>query len=85
MKSPTYIQEFREKFGSYTEGAFYEKEDANLGEEMESFFTAKIKEAEQRGRDMAVDFIKARKMPFPNIGHDIIFEQTMKKARTESP
>ncbi len=41
------LREYDDKFGSYTEGAYYEKEDTNLGDEMKSFLLSKFHELEE--------------------------------------
>jgi hypothetical protein len=49
-KDESIIQQFREKFPGYFESAYYEKEDANLQDELESFWLSKLEE--QREEDL---------------------------------
>lgn len=49
------LEEFDEKFGNYCEGAFYEKEDVNLGDELKAFLSESIEQAKEEEREKYVD------------------------------
>lgn len=65
MNSPDYIKEFREKFGKDT-GHHYENCNCGEGDEnkcalaFEGFLESKVKEAEAKGWNQAVDYIQTR-------------------------